>query len=298
MYRRPGVNGAWQEFMRSHKVIWSITAAIVALAVFVAVVRKPAAPENAPHLVDLSLPQSHLLIETMLVCLEEDPQARRIRTRYLVEAVAALMEEGGMQTAETYFALGVLRYGQRWKNTPLLKSEMAFRKAIELRPDWPLPYNGLGLTLTHLERYEEAEAAYRHAIQLDPKWSRPHNDLAVLLRHTKRLDEAEAEALIALSLDPDSVANNNNYGNVLLKRGRVEEAEAQYRKAITLDPQEPAPYYNLACTAARRGDLDSMLAYLNVAIVLGEVFREEASDDEEFAAYRKHPDFRKLVYRN
>jgi len=78
--------------MRSHKAIWTITAAIVALAVFVAVMRKPAVPHSAPYLVDLSPAQSRLLIDTMLVCLDEDPQARRIRTRYLVEAVAALGE--------------------------------------------------------------------------------------------------------------------------------------------------------------------------------------------------------------
>ena len=294
----PGVQAVWQQPMHSHKVIWTITAAIVVAAIVVVATRKPAAPQGSPHAVDLSPAQVNLLVESMLACLEEDPQARRIRTRYLVEAVAALAEEGGMETAEPSFALGVLRYGQRWKNAPLAKSEAAFRRAIELRPDWPLPYNGLGLTLMYLERYEEAETAYRHAIQLAPNWSRPHNDLAVLLRHTNRLDEAEAEALIALSLEPDSVANNNNYGNVLLKRGRVEEAEAQYRKAIELDPQEPAPYYNLACTAARRGDRDAMLAHLNVAIVLGDVFREEAGEDEEFAGYREDPDFRKLVYRD
>ncbi len=283
--------------MRSHKVIWFITAVLVAATVFVVATRQPAPPNTPSPIVDLSPQQAILLIETMLACLDDDPQGRRVRTRYVVEAVAALAEEGVMETAQTYFALGVLRYGQRWKDAPLGKSEAAFRKAIELDPDWPMPHNGLGLTLMYMERFEEAEAAFRHAIQLDPNWSRPHNDLAVLLRHTNRLDEAEAEALIALSLDPASVANNNNYGNVLLKRGRVEEAEAQYHKAIELDPQEPAPYYNLACTSARRGDRDGMLAYLNVAIVLADVFREEASEDREFAAYRDDPAFRKLVYR-
>ena len=264
----PGVQAVWQQPMHSHKVIWTITAAIVVAAIVVVATRKPAAPQGSPHVVDLSPAQVNLLVESMLACLEEDPQARRIRTRYLVEAVAALAEEGGMETAETSFALGVLRYGQRWKNAPLAKSEAAFRRAIELRPDWPLPYNGLGLTLMYLERYEEAETAYRHAIQLAPNWSRPHNDLAVLLRHTNRLDEAEAEALIALSLR-HSVANNNNYGNVLLKRG-VWRAEAQYRKAIELTRRSRAV---LQSGLHRRapGDRDAMLAHLNVAIVLGDV---------------------------
>ncbi len=283
--------------MRSHKLIWLITAVTAAAAVFVVATRQPAPSSGPSYVVDLSPGQASLLIDTMLACLEDDPQARRVRTRYVVEAVAVLAEEGVIETAQTYFALGVLRYGQRWTTAPLDKSEAAFRKAIELSPDWPFPHNGLGLTLMHMERFEEAEASYRRAIQLDPNWSRPHNDLAVLLRLTDRLDEAEAEALTALSLEPDSVANNNNYGNVLLKRGRIEQAEAQYRKAIELDPQEPAPYYNLACTAARRGERDKMLAYLNVAIVLGEVFREEAGNDQEFAAYRDDPGFRRLIYR-
>lgn len=283
--------------MRANKLIWIITAVIVAATVLVVATRQPAPSNGAPPLTDPTPAQAKLLIDTMLACLEDDPQARRTHTRFVVEAVAILAEEGVMETPETYFALGVFRYGQRWKDAPLATSETAFRKAIELNPDWALPHNGLGLTLMYMERFEEAEASFRRAIQLDSTWSRPHNDLAVLLRHTERLDEAEAEALIALSLDPDSVANNNNYGNVLLKRGRIEEAEAQYRKAIQLDPQEPAPYYNLACTAARRGDRDAILAHLYVATVLGDVFREEAARDQEFAAYRDDPDFQKLVSR-
>ncbi|MFO7974495.1 MAG: tetratricopeptide repeat protein, partial [Candidatus Hydrogenedentota bacterium] len=207
--------------MRAHKFIWIITAVIVGATVLVVATRRPAPSNGAPPLADPTPAQAKLLIQNMLSCLDDDPQARRSRTRNIVEAVAILAEEGVMETAETYFALGLLRYGQRWNNTSLGKSEEAFRKAIKLNPDWALPYNGLGLTLMYLERYEEAEASFRRAIQLDPDWSRPHNDLAVLLRHTDRLDEAEAEALIALSLDPDSVANNNNYGNVLLKRGRL-----------------------------------------------------------------------------
>ncbi len=264
--------------------------------VLVVTMRQPPPENGIPPLSELTAQQASVLIDTMLACLEDDPQARRVRTRLVVEAVAVLAEHGTLETAHTWFALGMLRYGQRWTKGQLPKAEEAFRKAIALEPDWPLPYNGLGLTLMHMEQFEEAEALFRTTIQLAPNWSRPYNDLAVLLRHTSRLDEAEAAALIALSLEPDSVANNNNYGNVLLKRGRIEEAEEQYRKAIQLDPQEPAPYYNLACTAARRGDRSSMLAYLYAAIVLGDVFREEAARDEEFAAYRDDPDFRKLIY--
>lgn len=303
--------------MKHHKLIWTTTGIVVVLTAVVLMARHADDParelSRTPYL-DLTEGQTQVLIDTMLACLDRDPQARRVRTRAIVETVAALADNGILETAETHYALGLRRYGQGLPEDHPVYAEESLRRAIALRPDWALAHNTLGVVLTALRRYDAAEEALRRAIELEPDRSRPYNDLAVLLRHVAGLpdeekarlgilsrhgdllEEAERAALVALELDPNDVANHNNYGNLLLARGRIEEAEQQYRIAIRLEPDQPAPYYNLACLAARQGDLEQVVAHLNCAIILSEVFREEARLDKEFDAFREDPGFHRLVY--
>jgi Flp pilus assembly protein TadD len=251
-----------------------------------------ARPTQHVDMVDVSDAQARQLVNTMLDCLAQDPAARRRNTRRVVEAVAALAERGTLDTAETQYALGVRYYGQR----KLAAGEEAFNRAIELRPDWSLPYNGLGILLHAANRYDEAEVAFNKAIELDPESSRPYNDLAILMRLTGRLEEAETYAKRALELDPGTLPTHNNYGNLLVEQKRFDEAEASYNRARELEPDHPAPYYNLACLASLRGDAERATALLHTAIVLDVRFREEARDDEDFDAIRDSEAFQRLVY--
>jgi tetratricopeptide (TPR) repeat protein len=49
----------------------------------------------------------------------------------------------------------------------LPEAEKGFRRAIELQPDWSLPYNVLGKLLTSLARYDEAEESLKHSLEID-----------------------------------------------------------------------------------------------------------------------------------
>jgi Flp pilus assembly protein TadD len=283
--------------MKSHRTIWYITGGVVVLTALFAVSRDTFAPRkpgtSAVHvsIVDVSPARADQLVQTMLKCLEQDPAARRRNTRRIVEAVAALAEQGVLDTAETEYALGVRYFGQR----KLAEGEQAFKKAIAFRPDWHMPYNGLGILLHAAKRFDESEAAFKKAIELAPDQSRAYNDLAILLRLTGRLDEAEAYAKRALELDPNTLPTHNNYGNLLVAQHRFEEAEAAYERASELEPDHPAPYYNLACLASLRGDADRAVALLHTAIVLDDRYRAEATDDEDFDPIRESAEFRSLV---
>ncbi len=285
--------------MNSHRTIWYITGAVVVLTALFALSRQTFAPGpssglDAVHvsIVDVSPAQADQLVQTMLRCLEQDPAARRVNTRRIVEAVAALAERGVLETAETQYALGVRYFGQR----KLSEGEAAFERAIELRPEWSLPLNGLGILLHAADRYEASEAAFKRAIELAPDQSRPYNDLAILLRHIGRMDEAESYAKEALKLDPNTLSTHNNYGNLLVDEKRFDEAEQEYSLARDLEPDHPAPYYNLACLASLRGDGDRAVALLQTAIVLDVRYLEEARDDRDFDAIRETDAFQKLVY--
>ncbi|MBX7258450.1 MAG: tetratricopeptide repeat protein [Candidatus Hydrogenedentes bacterium] len=286
--------------MKHQSVIWSITGIAVLVAGIVVTVREVRAP--APELEALNTPiqslvgslsrqQTDMVVETMKACIDKDPQARRDNTRSLVEAVAGLAESGDLETAEAYYALGLRLSGQQHYE----EAEAAYRRAIDLRPDWNWGHSALGILLQTLGRMDEAEVAFRKAVELDPSWSRAHNDLAILLRLTGRYNEAETEARKSLELDPDSIAANNNYGNVLVALGRFDEAEAAYRKAIVSEPDHPAPFFNLACLACLRGRRDEVVPLLLCAITFDDAYLEQARKDPDLDSMRDDPVFRKLV---
>ena len=284
--------------MKPHRIIWLFAGAVVLAAAFILAVRDVRAPETGlgaspmtEVMPQLSDEQIQTPIAAMKACLEKDPQARRANTRSLVEAVAKLAENRRIESADTYYALGV----QRCTKRSFRAAEEAFRKAIELRPDWKWAYNQLGIVLHSNGKTKESEAMFRKAIDLDPKWGRPHNDLAILLRLEGRLEEAEKEAKRSLELEPESVAGYNNYGNLLVAVDRYEEAESAYRRAIELEPDHPAPYYNLACLASLQGHHSEVVPLLMCAIEFDPSYREEARFDDDFIPVRGDKAFMLLV---
>jgi len=282
--------------MRTHRTIWYVTGVVV---VFTAVFLTARKAGEEPG--DIGAPPARVPserekadIDRMLSLLGDDPSMENAATCAAVRSVAALGGRGGLDTAETLYAMGLRDRLDGSFDT----AERAYRRAIALKPDWSWPYVALGIMLgNHAEgRAIEAEEAFRTAIRLDPEWSRPHNDLAILLRLNDRLDEAEQEARIALSLDPDNVANRNNYGNLLTVQERLDEAEGEYRAAIRLDPSHPKPYYNLACLYSLRHEKAKALPLLKKAIALNPDLREDAAKDPDLDNIRDDPEFRALVY--
>ena len=276
--------------MRSHRIIWYITATVVAASVVILLGRNAAGP--SPEALDEAATDG--MIRDMLMLLKLDPEVRQRATREVVDRVATLAQSGERVSAETLFGLGLrlkgeVRYGE---------AEKVFQQAIDLAPEWSKPWRGLGVVQHRQQKIGDAEKAFRQAMALEPDWSRPHNDLAILLRFQHRLEEAEQEAITAIELAPDDVAAHNNYANLLLDLGRLEEAEAEYRIAIELAPEHPKPHYNLACLASLRGDRDEALRQLALAIESDPVYRQEAREDEDFDTLRDEAAFQALVAPN
>jgi serine/threonine-protein kinase len=70
----------------------------------------------------------------------------------------------------------------------------AYRKAIELRPDYPMAHQNLGITLASMYAWDEGVASIRQAIRLRPKYAQAH----FMLGFVRRFQGAYAEARDAL----------------------------------------------------------------------------------------------------
>jgi superkiller protein 3 len=188
---------------------------------------------------------------------------------------------------------------RRIKEVKELKEVIAaYRKAIQLNPNYVEAYNGLGNALYDKKELDEAIAAYRKAIELNPKYADAYNGLGNALKDQKELDKAIAAYRKAIQLNPNYAAAYNNLGNALKVQKKLDEAIAAYRKAIQLDSNFAFPYNGLGNALYKQKKLDEAIAAYRKAIQLdpnhayaynglGLVFQEQGKFKEAIEQFKK-----------
>ncbi len=78
----------------------------------------------------------------------------------------------------------------------------AYRQVIRAKPDHPVGWNGIGLILVELEKFEEARNAFARAIQSDNAFPEAHYNMSFTLSRLGDFDGALRETKQALGLDP------------------------------------------------------------------------------------------------
>ncbi|MFX1563244.1 MAG: tetratricopeptide repeat protein [Promethearchaeota archaeon] len=97
-------------------------------------------------------------------------------------------------------------------------------------------WNEKGLELLRKGKLHDALVAFNRAIQIQPEFPLPWLNRGVTLRQLKRYQEALESYERALQLKPEFASIWFNIGNVLLDLGRPDEAQEAYRRTIQLDP--------------------------------------------------------------
>lgn len=114
----------------------------------------------------------------------------------------------------------------------------AFRRAIELNPEFPDIHLALGIELMKTGAREEALARYRRALELRPHYAEAMSALAVeISREPERREEAYQLFEEALRIRPFRPEIHANYANVLARDpARLPEAIAHFEEALFLFP--------------------------------------------------------------
>ena len=99
--------------------------------------------------------------------------------------------------------------------------------------------------LQGLGRLKDAEFAFRKAIELKPDYAKAHYNLGNILRDLGDLQDAEFSFCKAIELKPDYAEAHLNLGNVLKNVGKLQEAEISTRKAIEIKPDFAEAQSNL-----------------------------------------------------
>jgi len=99
---------------------------------------------------------------------------------------------------------------------------------------------------TDPETYEDAITAYRRALEIDPEFTDAHCNLGAVLYNDGRRDEARTCFERALQLDPGHLESNLNLANILEEENRNEAALQHYKASLRADPLRADVHLNLA----------------------------------------------------
>lgn len=101
--------------------------------------------------------------------------------------------------------------------------------------------------------YEDAIAAYRRALEIDPEFTDAHCNLGAVLYNDGRREEARVCFERALQLDSDHLESNLNLANILEEENRNELALRHYKQALQADPFRADVHLNLALLYEKLG---------------------------------------------
>jgi TolB-like protein/Flp pilus assembly protein TadD len=154
-------------------------------------------------------------------------------------------------SAEAHASLAYLKliYDWDWAG-----AEKAFRRSIQLNPNYPTAHQWYALLLSILGRTGDALAELDRAELLDPLSPTVKTARAECLYFARRYDEAIVAARAALELDPAFMLAHVNLGRALAMKGDAAGAAGIFAKAREQAGQAPGLTMLLGAAYARQGD--------------------------------------------
>ncbi|MHC4085296.1 MAG: tetratricopeptide repeat protein [Planctomycetota bacterium] len=131
------------------------------------------------------------------------------------------------------------------------EAEKCWKKALELNPERPDVYIGMGWTAFEKAEYDKAIVFWRKALEINPKIPAVHNSIAQTLIVLGRYDEVIKEAEEELKISPKSSLSYFLLGQGNLKLKEYDKARKYYETAIELKPDYMNAYYGLFTVCSR-----------------------------------------------
>ncbi len=142
----------------------------------------------------------------------------------------------------------------------MAEAEKAFRRAIELRSDWPLPITSLGSLLVDQGEFAEAEKLLVKAVKTEPHNAPALIALTELRINTKAsaalLDELLAKVIVLTGKANSTAALWTARAALELGMKHSQAAKASVARAIALDPKNRNATLILAEIALSEGDIE------------------------------------------
>lgn len=147
------------------------------------------------------------------------------------------------------------------------KARMAVMKALEIDSQLGDAHASLGaLTLWYDWDFIAAEKHFKRAMDINPSDPNPFQWCGYLYAAQERVEEALAMMRRAQSLDPLSMIAITNTGEILYRAGQYEQALAQFDKALEMDAQFSKALYWRSLTWMMCGRMADAINFLENAL--------------------------------
>jgi DNA-binding winged helix-turn-helix (wHTH) protein/tetratricopeptide (TPR) repeat protein len=230
--------------------------------------------------------------------------------------------------AEAQTSLGFVKF---WFDWDWLMAEAAYRKAIELDPNYPMAHRMLGITLAHMGRYAEARPEMARLRELDPLLAVNHalsaqvafagREYAAALQFARHAIVVDPEFWIGLfqlgqayeqsgeselALEALNKAGRFSGGNskaislrgyLFAKLGRRNEAREVLSTLEAIARERYVPPYAMALVHAGLGESELALEWLDRALAVRDVHLVFLPVDPKWDAFRGDPRFQALLKR-
>ena len=128
------------------------------------------------------------------------------------------------------------------------------------------PWNGMGLALDKLDRYEESVTAYKKASEIDPGSYGAWTNLGLSYSRANRHNEAINAYTHAIKLQPDSYETITNKALELSMLEKYSEAFTTIEKAIKIKPDYPQAWNTKGEVLTNLGEINEAIKAYNVTI--------------------------------
>jgi tetratricopeptide (TPR) repeat protein len=175
-----------------------------------------------------------------------------------------------VQDAEFWFEQG----NQKYMNGDFIGAIASWDQALEIKPDYHEAWNGRGIALDDLGRYEEAIASFDQALEFKPDFHQAWNNRGIALDDLGRYEEAIASFDQALEIKPDYYYAWFIRGIALGHLGRYEQAIASFDQALEFKPDDHEAWYNRGVALGNLGRYEEAIASYDQALEIKPDFHE------------------------
>ena len=167
------------------------------------------------------------------------------------DPVYALAHSG---LANCYVVMSSVAYGTLSTKDAMERAAASAKKALEINPQLAEAHTSLGIVqLKYDWNWREAEKSFKRAIELKPDYPAAHYWHSNLLGTTGKLEEAVVESERAKELDPLSPLFITNLGRAYYRARDYDKAIAYFKKVLEEKPNNTSAMYVLAHAYFQKG---------------------------------------------